>query len=113
MVGHLVHAVVGDVGDGHAKFGGGVHRNVVHTDAEPADGDAVWRGPQHVGRDLGEAGHYGIHVSGEGDERILLAVRRDNGLGVRFLSENGLFRLGRRPDVIGDKDFEFGHQVAS
>ena len=94
MVGYFINAVVGDVGDGHAEFGGGINRDVVHADAESADGDAVGGGFQHIGGDLGEAGHNGVHVCGEGDEGVFVAVGRDYGLGVRFFAQDGLLRLG-------------------
>ena len=43
MVGHLIDAVVWYVCDGHAKFGGGVNRDVIDSHAEAAHRNAFVR----------------------------------------------------------------------
>ena len=62
VVANLVHAVVGDIGDGDAQLGGGGNGDVVHAHPVAADDAAAAGGADYGGGDLGEAGHNGIAV---------------------------------------------------
>ena len=64
MVGDFVHAVVGDVGDDDAEFGGGRDVDVVDADAVSGGDHALFGGPQDIAGDLGEAEHDYVGVGG-------------------------------------------------
>ena len=107
VVGNLVDAVVRDVGDGNPFAGGGVDGDVIHANAVPADNDALFGRPYHVGCYLSETGHDGVGFLGQAHQRFFRWVGGLNNLGADFRQDFPL-RRGGRPDVISDQDAVFG-----
>ena len=79
MVGDFVHAVVGDVCDDDAEFGGGRDVDVVDADAVSGGYLALFGGPQHVAGDLGEAEHDDVGIGGETGKSVFRCVGSNDG----------------------------------
>ena len=101
VVGDLVHAVVGDVGDDDAEFGGGRDVDVVDADAVSGSDHAVFGGTEHVAGDLSEAEHDHIDVSGQFGQSLLGGVGSDDGFDAGGSEDFG-FDVDVGPDVVGD-----------
>ena len=104
MVGDFVHAVVRDVGDDDAEFGGGWDVDVVDADAVSGGDHAFFRGPEDVAGDLGEAEHYYVGVSCEVGEGCFGGVGSDDGFDAAGSEDFG-FDVDVGPDVVGDQGF--------
>ena len=111
MVGDFVHAVVGDVGDDDAELGGGWDVDVVHSDAISGGNHALFGSSEHVARDLSEAEHYHISISGQCGERRFRGVGSDDGFDSSG-SQDFAFNVDVGPDVVGDQSLFCRHVAA-
>lgn len=111
VLGDLVDAEVGDVGDDDAEAGGVFHRDVVEADAVAPDDQAIRRRIEHGGRDALPTRQYRGAVRGEPDELVLLAGLGGGDLGADCAEYLPLDVKGR-PCVIGYENFHWSPRKA-
>ena len=107
VVGDFVHAVVGDVCDDDAEFGGGWDVDVVDTDAVSGCDHTLFGGFEDVPGDLREAEHDYVGVGCEVGESCFGGVGSDDGFD-SACSEDFGFDVDVGPDVVGDEGFFHG-----
>jgi hypothetical protein len=112
VLGHLVGAVDGDVGDRDAPARRLLDGDVVGADAVAADDAEPLAGCDDRRRDVGEAGEDRVGVAYELDELVLLTGLGQHGHGIHG-AEHLVFDRRVGPADVGDQDLHAGCSSAS
>ncbi len=107
VLGHLVHAVGGGIGDGNPQGGGVFHGNVVQAHPVAGDDPATRRGVDHGGGHLLPAGEDGIRPGRQSHQFGFGAGLRHDQF-PRQVGQDLPLDIKGRPLEIGDEDLAHG-----
>ena len=112
VVGHLVHAIVGDIGDDDLALARGGEVDVVDAEPRPSDHFAARELTNELSGQLGVAYHQRIGVAGHGKD-VGSGAARGHAEARSERAQHFLNRIERWERTVGDGDNEIAHDGKS